>query len=191
MKPVFYESGRDLNGFCISLNSGIMAAGLAAGSEILQLRWTSTTKRCLIKQLHLTAANDGTAFAAGSGLFELVKAHTWTANGTGGTVATLTGNNANITASNPDTALVQLRYASTTNLGTGTKTLLDHPLEAALIGVPATAGILLLDQDLFLESPDEEHPIVLDTNEGIIIRATVPATGTWKFSVNLKWLESN
>jgi hypothetical protein len=34
-----------------------------------------------------------------------------------------------------------------------------------------------------------EHPIVLAQNEGIAVRATMPATGTWSASVLMKWAE--
>jgi hypothetical protein len=34
-----------------------------------------------------------------------------------------------------------------------------------------------------------EHPLVLAQNEGISVRATVPATGTWIASFLIKWAE--
>jgi len=185
------KSGRDNNKFQISLASGVMAAGLAAGSEILQFRWTSTVSKALISAIKLTAVNDGTAFAAGSAIFDLIKSSAWTVDGTGGNAATLTGNNANITANDADTLLTSLRSSSTAALTAGTKTLLAHPLNSLAVGVPATAGITLLtDASLFVEADDERSPMVLGANEGFSIRATVPATGTWKFIANIIWLET-
>jgi hypothetical protein len=34
-----------------------------------------------------------------------------------------------------------------------------------------------------------EHPLILAQNEGIVIQATVPATGTWQFGVKIDWTE--
>jgi hypothetical protein len=44
-------------------------------------------------------------------------------------------------------------------------------------------------QDLFALDVSGEWPLVLVQNEGFIIRATVPATGTWEFGVLLEWSE--
>lgn len=184
-------SGRDLSRFQIGLVSGVMAAGLADGSEVLQFRWTSAVSKALIKSVKLSVVNDGTAFAAGSAIFDLVKSKTWTVDGTGGNAATLTTGEANLTASDTDTLLTSLRSASTAALTAGTKTLLTHPLGLLAVGVPATAGVTILsDAGLFVEDADERGAITLNTNEGFSIRATVPATGTWKFVALIKWLET-
>lgn len=191
MKPIFEGSGRDNNRFQIGLVSGVMAAGLAAGSEILQFRWTDASKKALITGVKLSVANDGTGFTAGSAIFDLIKAGAWTVNGTGGNAATLTTGEANISSPDTDTLLTSLRSASTAALGAGTKVLLANPLGLISVGVPVTAGHTLLDGvDLFLEEVDEQSPITLTTNEGFVIRATVPATGTWKFAALIKWQET-
>ena len=49
----------------------------------------------------------------------------------------------------------------------------------------AGSGIVLWKTDV----ASGEHPIVLATNEGGSIRATVPATGTWAASFLVKWAE--
>lgn len=183
-------SGRDYNRFGLSLSSGTMAAGLAAGSEILQFRWTDATKKALINSVKIFAANAGTGFTAGSAVFDLIRSNAWTVDGTGGTAATLSTGNANITESDADTALTSLRVASTAALTAGTKTLLAHPVAALTAGVVATAGAGIVSDYIFNEDVDERNPIILSTNQGFSIRATVPATGTWNFVLALKWMET-
>ena len=39
------------------------------------------------------------------------------------------------------------------------------------------------------EIPASDHPFILAQNEGFNIAATVPATGTWRFSVQVEWEE--
>ena len=43
--------------------------------------------------------------------------------------------------------------------------------------------------DLFHADPGSESPLVLAQNEGFVIRATVPATGTWQFGCTVTWTE--
>jgi hypothetical protein len=40
-----------------------------------------------------------------------------------------------------------------------------------------------------LESGGNPAPMVLAQNEGVVIRATVPATGTWGHGVTMAWSE--
>jgi len=43
--------------------------------------------------------------------------------------------------------------------------------------------------DLFHANPGGESPLVFAQNEGFVVRATVPATGTWQFGVTVAWTE--
>ena len=43
--------------------------------------------------------------------------------------------------------------------------------------------------DLYRLNHTNEWPVVFVQNEGFLVRATVPATGTWTFSVIIEWLE--
>jgi hypothetical protein len=42
---------------------------------------------------------------------------------------------------------------------------------------------------LFGEDIGPEHPVLLAQNEGFVVRATVPATGTWQFGITVAWAE--
>jgi hypothetical protein len=63
-------------------------------------------------------------------------------------------------------------------------------LGGAVAGVLATAGTTLLTT-VSLFSPDYsgEWPLVLAQNEGFVVQATVPATGTWAFQAIIEWSE--
>lgn len=170
--------------------SGVMAAGLAASAEIFQLRWTHASNLCLIRQVQISAASDTVAFTAGRGNFNLAVARSWTADGSGGTAMTLTGNNQKLRTSMGTTLMGAIRGASTAALTAGTKTLDTQALSSVQVVCPAAAATLMLGQiDMINPESESEYPIVLAQNEGIVIRATVAATGTWGFSVNIKWME--
>lgn len=174
-----------------SLLSGTMAAGLAANSEIFQFRWTDATRICLIKSIYLDGlAGSATAFTAGFAKVDLLTARSWTVDGSGGTAATLTGNNGKMRTSMGTTLLGAARIASTAALTAGTKTLDTDPIGqiSFSIGV-ATSAIYLGKTILFGEDPGPEHPLVLAQNEGFVLRATVPATGTWQFGVTVVYTE--
>jgi hypothetical protein len=65
--------------------SGLMAAGLAANSPIFAARWGDATRFALIKRVIFSAGNDATAFTAGSFLFKLFVARSFSVADTGGT----------------------------------------------------------------------------------------------------------
>jgi hypothetical protein len=178
--------------FGFTLKSGIVAAGLAANSEIVQYRHSDAgnLRKIRILAVNLSAAVDTTGFTAGAGQFELSIARAWTADGSGGNTATITGKsgvfrNANMAfdAHAADSA----RCASTAALVAGTKTLDAQGISVVTAGFSATAGsaILLRTNMLSLGVDLDNEPLVLEHQEGFIIRATVPVVGTWQFSVDV------
>lgn len=170
--------------------SGVMAAGLAASAEIFQLRWTHASNVCLIRQLQISAVADTVAFTAGRGNFNLAVARSWTADGSGGTAMTLTGNNQKLRTSMGTTGMGAIRGAATAALTAGTKTIDTQALSSVQVVCPAAAATMMLNQvDMINPESESEYPIVLAQNEGLVIRATVAAIGTWGFSVNVKWME--
>ena len=168
--------------------SGIMAAALAADSEIYQFRWTSTTHRAVISAVHFSAANNGTAFAAGSSVFRARAARAWTVAGTGGTVVTPADHSNKNHVAMATARVTEIRVASTAALGAGTKTLDAQNVAALVSGVTVSAGAVIAPiQDML--SPHTTYPLILSADEGFVIHATVPATGTWKFHVEVEWFE--
>lgn len=186
LRPVDYGS---LGIYSLSLQSGVMAAGLAADASVFQFRWTHATNLALIKQIRVLGGGIA-AFAAGHGKFDCMIARAFTASGSGGTAATLTGNNNKLRTSMATMGVADIRISSTAALTAGTWTLDAQPVAQQSFGVTATAGATLGHANALINTEtDSEYPIVLAQNEGINIRATVPATGTWAFGVTIRWAE--
>lgn len=178
--------------------SGAMAAGLGAASEILQFRWTDATRLAVIHSLRVTGMRTTTAFAAGAIDLNATIARSFTVAGTGGGTLTMTGNNNKMRTSMGTSLVGEIRVATTAALGAGTKTLDANPLGAILThssaGVGAAAPVIgstyLPAYELNAGAMgDGEAPIVLAQNEGVIVRATVPATGVWNIGFTIKWSE--
>lgn len=174
-----------------SLLSLTMAAGLAANAEIFQFRWTDATRLCAVRRVTLDGlGGSATAFTAGFGKIDLVPARSWSADGSGGTPGTITGNNGKLRSTMGTTLLGVTRIASTAALGAGTKTLDTDPIGqfTFTVGVAVSAQyagqLVLLGEDI-----GPEHPLLLAVNEGFVLRATLPATGTWQFGVTVAWAE--
>ena len=89
------------------------------------------------------------------------------------------------------TLLGELRSSSTAALGAGTKTLdaLSIGQVSLTFGTTASVRYLPTPTPLFDKQETDGYPLVLVANEGLIIRATVPATGTWQWGVTIGWSE--
>jgi len=177
-----------LGSYGIGLNSGIMAAGLAANAPIFSFRWGDATRLAVVHRVTFGMHIGGTAFTAGAADFRLVVARSFTASDSAGTAAVLTGNNAKLRTSFGTTLLTDCRISATVTLTAGTRTLDSQGIANLGSGVGATAGIQVV-------GPGSEfigytqHPVVLAQNEGLVILATVPALGTWACGVGIQWTE--
>ena len=193
---------RDARGaFSLALESGIMAAGLTAGSEIFQWRWNPTVANVICVP-RLIRCNGGAiaAFTAGYGSFSLKSATAWSADGTGGNAVSFAqtqDQRKRKSGAEPQLPTVQtntgVRIATTAALGAGTKTFDTNPLVVGSFGVAATAGAYLgtFDSPLWMQTSEFIYPVSFATNEGFSILATVPATGTWTFGIVIEWDEFN
>jgi hypothetical protein len=188
LRPIDYGA---LGSYRLSLLSGTMAAGLAANAEVWQFRWSDASRLCAITKIVVDGiSNTTTAFTAGVGSFQLYVARSWTADGAGGTAATLTGNNAKLRTDMGATLLGSCRISSTAALTAGTKTLDTNASGQMSLAFPAVASTQIENRiSLFEPNPGMESPFVLAQNEGLVVRATVPATGTWSFGITVNWTE--
>lgn len=196
-----------LGAYSIHNVSATMAAGLAAAAPIYSCRWGDATRAMVIRRIGLAAWTLGTAFSAGAITFDLILARSFTASDTGGSSILPTGNSQKLRTSFGTTLLTDLRQSQTATLTAGTRTLDGATISVIKGYVPATQvnypfisadGLIIpgastvawssRPYDMFRAGP-ERWPLVLVQNEGFIIRATVPATGTWDFSVVLDWEE--
>lgn len=188
LRPIDYGA---YGSYRMSLLSGTMAAGLAANAEIFQFRWADATRLCVVSAITFDGlSGSATAFAAGFGKVDAVIARSWTADGSGGSAATLTTNNQKRRTSMGTTLLGAARIASTAALTAGTKTLDTQAFGqySAAFGT-ATSTQWIPQTQLFHQVGGVESPLVFAQNEGFVLRATVPATGTWQFGVTVCWTE--
>jgi len=186
-RPMDYGA---LGSYGVAARTGVMAAGLAANSEIFQLRWTDATRLCVITSVHCSGGGGIVAFAAGVTNLEVLIARAWTVAGSGGTAISLTTNNQKLRSSMGTSLVNDMRVASTAALTAGTKTLDAQPIGSLTSSVTATAGTPLWPPaHLYEINENDGHPIILAANEGIVVRATVPATGTWTASLDVTWME--
>jgi hypothetical protein len=194
------EAALDLAGsYAVDVVSGTMAAGLAAASPVFSCRWGDATgKLMVLRQLALEMNSLGTGFTAGLGLFEVVKATGFTVADTGGTAVTPAAGKAKRRTTNADSAITDLRQASTATLTAGTRTLDAQPFASIRAQIDVTANKVFVPALggnphalLFEAYQVKDLPLVLAQDEGFIIRATVPATGTWEFRVLMEWQEVN
>lgn len=186
-RPMDYGA---LGSYAVTGRTGVMAAGLAANSEIFQLRWTDATRLCVITSVHCSGGGGIVAFAAGVTVMELLVARSWTVAGSGGTAISLATNNQKLRSSMGTSLVNDVRVASTAALTAGTKTLDAQPMGSIVSSVTATAGTPLWPAaHLYEMIENDAHPIILAANEGIVVRATVPATGTWTAAIDVTWME--
>jgi hypothetical protein len=190
VRPVDYGA---LGSYRISVISGTMAAGLSANSEVFQARWTDATRLALVWGVTIDGiAGSSTAFTAGFANMQLFIARAWSADGSGGNSATLTGNNQKLRTSMGTTLMGAIRSSATAALTAGTKTLDAQPEGQLTFSVGTVASVIYAGQVQIygnMESGGNPAPIVLAQNEGVVIRASIQGTGTWQWGASLAWSE--
>ena len=172
------------------LQSTNVAAGLAASATIASMRWTSTTKVAVVKEVVLCALTNTTAFTAGYGSVFLQPATAFSASDTGEASATKNKLRGIFAAS--AIGADDLKVSQTAAVTAGTRTL-GGLLGGFYVAFDATANKQWLGGDgatllrSALEDPDDG--LFLTTNTGFVVVATVPATGVWQFCIRVKWEE--
>lgn len=184
--PVDYGTG---GCYQLTSKSGTMAAGLAANSPIFAFRWTSSTMLALLRRVRISAWSLGTGFAAGLATFDMYKAASWTVADSGGATDTITSPNGKLRAAMTATAVSAIRKSSTATLTAGTRTLDAQALETLVAAITTATNTPFLNRAELFVKPGAEHPLTLAQNEGFVIQATVPATGTWGFAITPEWDE--
>ena len=191
----------DGGAYRISMTSGTINAGVTANNELFQFRYVTAASRvCLVHGISVSAAMNVAASAAALLALKATVARSFTVSGTGGTSATLTGNNAKLRTSHATTEVADIRMMTTTGLGAGTKTLdaqdFGSVSYSALTGAITTQiqGILVYRTNLFGDMDSgTAWPLVLANNEGFVIRngPANPAAMTWQLCVDVLWTEVN
>lgn len=164
-----------------------IAAGAGAAAEVFAFRNPSTTKTALIKRVRISVNTIATGFTAGIGVFDMKIARAFTAAPTDGTTVTLTGNNCKL-ATAYDTAACAAYIADASVLTSGTETADSTAIATKRATFPTTVQALMFDDVLYEVKPGDDY-LELKQDEGFIIYATVPATGTWFLAVTVEWAE--
>jgi hypothetical protein len=184
------------------MTSGTIAASLGANSELFQFRYvTGVSRVCLVFGITVSAAMI-VAPAVGTTPvnMQLVAkiARSWTADGTGGTAATLTGNNQKLRTAHATSEVVSARMATTAALGAGTKTFDSQNFGGTNGGVyfdlaaGDSSGLLIPQTNLLGEfTGGLAFPLTLANQEGFSILSglVMPATLTWNLVANVLWSE--
>jgi len=174
--------------------SGTIAAGLASNADIFQMRWTDGTRFAVVYRLILDGlSGSSTAFTAGFASVRAFFSRAWSADGSGGTALTLTGNNQKLRTSMGTTLMGAIRASSTAALTAGTKTNDSQPIGQFTFTIGTTASVIYANQIVLLDEEDVgSQPAILSGTgggEGLTVQATVPATGTWQFGITARWAE--
>lgn len=193
-RPIDYGS---LGFYRISMVTGTIAAALAANSELFQFRWTDATRFAIITRLAVSAGANVAATAAALLSLRATIARGWTADGSGGTLATMTGNNQKLRTSMGTSLVGTIRTATTAALGAGTKTLDSQDIGGVSYGIGTgaiTTSISLTivpNTEIINMDSITDHPLVLAQNEGVVVRSGIinPAAMTWAATFSFEWAE--
>jgi hypothetical protein len=188
-RPASYGS---LGHYLMAGGTGTMAAGLAGSSDIFHFRWTHATYLALIKRIEMQYFNSlGTGFTAGLAYFGVFVARSWSADGSGGTTLTPSANNQKLRASMATTSVGSARIASTAALTAGTKTHDSQviAMHVAQVTTATNTTFQVAPNGILYRAKDFDHPITLVQNEGIVVQASPPATGTWEARIAIEWAE--
>lgn len=186
LRPVEVGS---LGAFSVALNSAIMAAGLAANANVFSFR-NSNANTILIRKVTLTMGGLATAFTAGQASFNMFVARSFTVSDSTGTAATLTGNNSKLRTTFGTMTIGDARISTTAALTAGTRTLDSNAIASLTLGIGVAVSTIYIPAGTELWAPEVgQHPLILAQNEGFVIQATVPATGTWVLGVRVTWDE--
>lgn len=180
--PLDYGS---LGSYRFSHLSGTMAAGLAAAANIFSFRWADATRLCVLQKVVWDGlSGSATAFTAGFGSIRMFFARSFTASDSAGTALTLTGNNGKNRTSMGTTLVTDIRGSATAALTAGTRTLDTQAVAQRSITIGTAVSVEYTGSfALYGEDIGPTPPLVFAQNEGFVIQATVPATGTWQFGV--------
>jgi hypothetical protein len=178
----------------LSMASGALttvAASTASAGTVFSFRYApGGSTVCVVKRVSVgfvTTTAFGAAQQMGYGLFA---ARSFSGADSGGTAATLSGNNQKYRTSLATTSVSNINMATTGALTAGTRTLDSQALGSAYFWVPA-AGTSLVQTDLLSYDPND-YPFVLANQEGFVIQNLVlmGATGVGTLVVNVEWFEA-
>lgn len=182
-----------LGSYRVTTTSGLVAAGFGGPKDCWSFR-TGASNYSIVRKVTVAMWDVTTGFAVGLGRFDLFVGRSFSGSFTSnGTAATISGNNGKKKTAQATTSIAQIYTLATSTSGIvgSTHTKDTQPLASVAFQVIATVNqVLLPTVELVNFSYDNAvWPLVLAPNEGLVLQATVPATGTWTFTVSIEWEE--
>lgn len=185
--------------FRVSMTSGTIGAAVGANSELFQFRFVTAASRvCLVHGISVSAGANVAATAAALLSLRATVARAWTVAGSGGTRATMTGDNQNLRTTHATSEVNDIGIATTAALTAGTKTLDSQDIGGVSYGVGTGALTTAVNLNLVPKtnlmgefSGSLAFPLILANQEGFVVRTGIinPATMTWALTVDVAWTE--
>lgn len=184
----------------LSMQSGTMAVSLGANAELFQFRFVTAAARvCLVHGISISAGRNVAATTAALLAFRATIARGWTAAGTGGARAVLTGNLQKLSTGHQTSEVNDAGISTTAALTAGTKTLDTQDIGSVAFAVLTGAITVGVDGNIVPKTNLVGNfvgglawPLVLANQEGFVIRTganAFPAGMTWSFGVDVAWSE--
>jgi hypothetical protein len=166
-----------------------LVSGAAANAELFQFRWTDPSNLALLQFIRIRAVLTTAFTTAQELILQANLINTWSTAGSGGTQVVPSASGLSKRSTFPLSKINEMRIATTAALGAGTKNISDS--FAAQHGWAGAVGATVIDMTVDLKNA-ADHPIVLQQNEGFVIRNGVTAmgaAGVLKMSVECEWAE--
>lgn len=169
-----------------------LVATQAANGTLFSFRWTDATRLCSIQEIRLECQQTAAATATIAPAFEVFAARSFTVADSAGTALTLTGNSFKKRTSFGTTLVNDIRKSSAAaGLTAGTRTLdADAILQMGTVQTITNINTTTYVKQVGVDPND--HPFILATNEGIIVRGPTVvfgAAGTANLIVDIDWFE--
>ena len=187
-----------LGNFRWSGQTGVVALGAQTDSPWFSFRWAETTRWAVVRHIRVGLQSGPNAFGADSAVIDAIVARGFVTNDTGGTVVTpIIGNSQKKMSRLGSTALFDMRIASNSVLGAGTRVLDLAPMGSIAFPLNTLANAAQLSKDensrIFdMTVGQGMWPVILHFNEGVIVRITIPggaASGSWTAFIDMEWNE--
>lgn len=199
IKPLDYSdpaTGTLLGHYGVTAISGVIAASLAAASQLLAVRWADPTRLCVLTRVSAALGIATAAQTLGNPLdLEMVLVRNYTVNSTGGAIVQPAPTGARTRSTMAPSLfgnvapLSEIRVITTAALTPGTGLLDTTGVGYGMY--PGNALGVVGNVDLYKYDKFAQHPIVLGLNEGFIIRTPTGfgAAATFKAGFTLEWAE--
>jgi hypothetical protein len=201
-----YTAGRitqrpveQLGTYSVSLFSGAYTVA-AANTPMYSMRFVAGSagqaQIAMIQRIVLTIVPTVAFTTAQQVSYGAYVARSFSAVDSGGAAATLTGNNNKLRTSMTTTQLAatgDMRISTTGTLTAGTRTLDSQAFAVASAWVPSTLVAQPIQQVILYENFAGDQPLVLATQEGLIINNLIlmGAAGVLSIGVTVEWTESS